>query len=52
VRQLTPSFVPALYRSIVHLARLFVLADEAALLRNPELASERMRRVLGLAGVD
>jgi hypothetical protein len=39
-------------RSVVHLARLFVLADEAGLLLDPELASERMRRVLALAGID
>jgi hypothetical protein len=39
-------------RSIVHLARLFVLADEAGLLTNPDLASERMYRVLLLAGID
>ena len=39
-------------RSIVHLSRLFVLADEACLLANPDLASERMHRVLLLAGID
>ena len=38
-------------RSVLHLAELFVLADQAGLLRDPELASERMRRVLALAGV-
>ena len=38
-------------RSIVHLAELFVLADRAALLRDPELAAARMRGVLELAGV-
>ena len=38
-------------RSIVHLAELFVLADKAGLLRYPELALERMRRVLALAGI-
>jgi len=38
-------------RSIVHLAELFVLADRAGLLRDPELATERMRRVLAVAGV-
>ena len=38
-------------RSAVHLAELFVLADRAGLLRDPELAAERMRRVLALAGV-
>lgn len=40
------------HRSIVHLARLFVLAGEAGLLADHDLASERMRRVLSLAGVD
>jgi uncharacterized protein DUF993 len=39
-------------RSVVHLAELFVLADRAGLLRDPELASERMRAVLALAGVE
>lgn len=38
-------------RSVVHLARLFVLADEASLLRDPELAADRMRLALALAGV-
>jgi len=38
-------------RSIPHLCTLFVLADGAGLLRDPELAVERMRRVLALAGV-
>jgi hypothetical protein len=38
-------------RSVVHLAELFVLADRAGILRDPELATERMRRVLVLAGV-
>jgi len=38
-------------RSIVHLAKLFVLADEAGLLPDPDLSSERMRRVLAVAGV-
>jgi hypothetical protein len=37
-------------RSVVHLAELFVLADRAGILRDPELAAERMRRVLALAG--
>jgi hypothetical protein len=37
-------------RSLVHLAQLFVLADQAGLLRDPALASERMRRVLPLEG--
>jgi hypothetical protein len=39
-------------RSIVHLAELFRLADEAGILRDPDLATERMRRVLAIAGVE
>ena len=39
-------------RSVVHLAEEFVLMDRAGLLRDPDLAAERMRRVLALAGVD
>jgi hypothetical protein len=38
-------------RSVVHLSELFVLADRAGVLRDPELAADRMRRVLALAGV-
>ena len=38
-------------RSVVHLSEVFRLADRAGLLRDPELAVERMRRVLVLAGV-
>ncbi|MFN8664142.1 MAG: dihydrodipicolinate synthase family protein [Thermomicrobiales bacterium] len=38
-------------RSTVHLARLFMLADQARLLRDPDLANDRMRRVLSVAGV-
>ncbi len=38
-------------RSVVHLARQFVLMDRARLLRDPELAADRMRRVLAVAGV-
>ncbi len=38
-------------RSVVHLAELFVLADRAGLLPDPELSSERMRRALAVAGV-
>jgi hypothetical protein len=33
-------------RSLSHLARLFVLADQAGLLRDPALAVERMQRHL------
>jgi hypothetical protein len=39
-------------RSAVHLAEIFRLADAAGLLRDPELAVDRMRLVLRLAGVD
>jgi Protein of unknown function (DUF993) len=39
-------------RSTLHLAELFVLAGEAGLLRDPELAVARMRRVLALAGIE
>jgi hypothetical protein len=39
-------------RSAVHLAKLFVLADRAGLLRDVELAVDRMRTVMALAGVD
>ena len=39
-------------RSAVHLAELFRLADQAGLLRDGELAADRMRAVLRLAGVD
>lgn len=38
-------------RSIIHLADLFVMADEANLLQDPELAVERMKIVLAQAGV-
>ncbi|SEM75961.1 Protein of unknown function [Paenibacillus sp. cl141a] len=38
-------------RSIVHLAQLFVLADRAGLLADPELAAERMKPILALAGI-
>jgi hypothetical protein len=38
-------------RSVLHLSELFVLADQAGLLRDPDVASERMRHVLALAGV-
>ncbi|QNI36138.1 dihydrodipicolinate synthase family protein [Edaphobacter albus] len=39
-------------RSITHLAKLFVLADQARLLRNPDLALHRMKLLLELAGVE
>jgi hypothetical protein len=38
-------------RSAVHLAELFVLADSAGLLRDAELAVDRVRHVMALAGV-
>ena len=38
-------------RSIVHLAELFRLADQAGVLRDPDLAVSRMRGVLAVAGV-
>jgi hypothetical protein len=37
-------------RSVVHLAELFVLADQAGLLIDPERAGERLRRMLAVAG--
>ena len=39
-------------RSVVHLAELFRLADEAGLIEQPELASTRMRTLLALHGID
>ena len=39
-------------RSVVHLAKLFVLADQAHLFRDPDQAALRMRRVMAVAGVD
>ncbi|HEX2681612.1 MAG TPA: DUF993 family protein, partial [Candidatus Dormibacteraeota bacterium] len=39
-------------RSIVHLARILVLADQAKLVRDPHLAAARMRAALALAGVE
>ncbi len=38
-------------RSIAHLCELFVLADKASLLRDPEMAFNRMRNILLLSGV-
>ena len=38
-------------RSVAHLCEMFVLADQARLLRDPELAMQRMRNFLLLAGV-
>jgi uncharacterized protein DUF993 len=39
-------------RSTLHLAELFRLADKAGLLRNPDLAVERMRFVMATHGVE
>jgi Protein of unknown function (DUF993) len=39
-------------RSVVHLARVLVLADRAGTLVDPEQAVHRMRPVLALAGID
>jgi len=39
-------------RSIVHLSDLFVLADQAGLLADPELAVSRMNKTLALAGIE
>jgi len=38
-------------RSVAHLCELFVLADQAGVLRDPELATHRMRSFLLTAGV-
>jgi hypothetical protein len=38
-------------RSIAHLCELFVLADKSSLLRDPEIASARMRNILLLSGI-
>jgi hypothetical protein len=38
-------------RSLVHLAELFRLADQASVLRNPELAADRIRKVLAVGGL-
>lgn len=39
-------------RSVGHLAGILVLADRARLLRDPELAADRFRRVMAVVGVD
>ncbi len=39
-------------RSIVHLSEQFRLMDAAGLLRDPEMAATRMRRVLAVAGIE
>jgi hypothetical protein len=38
-------------RSLVHLSELFRLADHARVLSDPELAADRMKRVLAVGGV-
>ena len=38
-------------RSVCHLADIFRLADQAGLLRDPDLATTRMKLVLALAGL-
>lgn len=38
-------------RSVIHLSDLFVLADQAGLLSDPDLAAKRMQPVLQLAGI-
>lgn len=39
-------------RSLVHFSEMFRLADEARVLRDPELAADRMRALLTLGGVE
>jgi hypothetical protein len=39
-------------RSTLHLAELFRLADQAGLLANPEAATQRMKAVLALRGIE
>jgi hypothetical protein len=39
-------------RSTLHLADIFKLADKAGLLRDPDMASRRMRMVLTTRGVE
>jgi hypothetical protein len=38
-------------RSLPHLGQLFVLADRAGLLPDPDLAAARMRALLAVAGL-
>ena len=40
------------WRSLPHLAELFRLADAAGLLADPDMAVDRMRRVLAVAGIE
>ncbi len=39
-------------RSVLHLSELFILADEAGLIVDPEMAAERMVRFLATAGIE
>jgi len=39
-------------RSTQHLAELFRLADQAGLLANPELATQRMKAILAVRGIE
>jgi hypothetical protein len=39
-------------RSLLHLAELFRLADPAGLLRDPDLPTARMRKVMATRGVE
>ena len=39
-------------RSMLHLADLFRLADQAGLLADPELATQRMKAVLATGGIE
>jgi hypothetical protein len=39
-------------RSIVHLSQILVLADQARLLRLPDMAASRMRKVLAVSGIE
>jgi hypothetical protein len=39
-------------RSTLHLAELFRLADQAGILRDPELAARRMRTIMAARGID
>jgi hypothetical protein len=39
-------------RGVVHLSELFRLADSAGLLRDPELAAQRMRTFLAVNGIE
>jgi hypothetical protein len=38
-------------RSVVHLAEIFRLADQAGILLDPDLAVSRMRSVMDVAGL-